>query len=107
MADQGSLRRMARSLRFYYHAWLRESDWPRWRALCEDLPDGYEEWQSAAELAIAGSRAQPWQIRKVEIEPQEYAAWCRARGRLHNAASRALYATFLGSRAQGESPEED
>ena len=104
-ADPGSFCCMAKPLRFYYHAWLREADWARWRALSEDLPDSYEEWRSAAEETIAKSRAQPWQIRKVEIDPEEYVAWCRARGRLYNAASRALYATFLGTTARSDSPE--
>ena len=104
--DPGSLRRMARPLRFYYHAWLREADWSRWGALSEDLPDSYEQWRSAAEEAIANSKAQPWQVRRIEIDPEDYVAWCRARGRLHNAASRALYATFLGTKAQGQDPEE-
>ena len=87
---------MAQSVRLHYHAWLRAADWPRWCALCEDLSGTHGEWLAGAEQAIKGGKVHPSQIRKVEFDPDEYAAWCRTKGRLCNAASRALYATFLG-----------
>jgi hypothetical protein len=87
---------MVQNVRPYYVAWLLEADWPRWSTLCEDLPDTYQEWLESAAQPARAIGVHPSRIRRVEFGPDEYATWCHSRGRLFNAASRALYATFLG-----------
>lgn len=75
----------------YLIPWFRLADWPRWRELYPGLQETHQQWVQATEQTLAGRGLRPNQIRKIEIDPDEFTTWCRANGHSLAARSRALY----------------
>ena len=76
-------------------AWYRESDYPRILQIMEDadlLHATFLEWQKAAEQAERMSERNGTPIIRAIIDPQEFPAWCRARGLNVDAGARMAFA---------------
>lgn len=74
--------------------WLSPANYDRAVALSEDgMPATYEAWREKIDKLIAqlppGIR-----VLKVEVEPDEVAAWCRANGRKVTTQNRSAFAAW-------------
>jgi hypothetical protein len=75
-------------------AWYRRDQWARLRELAADadkLEESYEAWLAGAQktlvqMTVAGVRA-----RRVDVDVDELARWCRREGRPVDGASRAAF----------------
>jgi hypothetical protein len=75
--------------------WYRKGDYARLRALFADgarLYETYAEWSAAARATEAHLVAQGHRVVRVEIEPEEFAAWCSAGNVALDAEARMRYA---------------
>lgn len=75
--------------------WMSREGFARLAALCDDprsfnLP--YEDWRQLAEAAISGMRAQGLEVVRVELDPERFLAWCRARDLRPDGRARSAYA---------------
>jgi hypothetical protein len=64
-------------------AWYRRQDYRRTLEVMEDrekLPLTFDKWQSRAEHAERQLRAEGQLPIRVPIDPEEFVAWCAARG---------------------------
>ena len=76
-------------------AWYRKGDYARLRASFADgahLHETYTEWSVAARATEAHLVAQGDRVVRVEIEPEEFTAWCSARNVAPDAKARMQYA---------------
>lgn len=76
-------------------AWYREADYARLRAMFEDgdvLHDTWEEWLKTANDTVAVLERDEAIVERVIIEPDEFLAWCTARGMPLNAKTRGTFA---------------
>ena len=63
--------------------WYKEEDYERLRAMFEDgdkLHDSYAGWLQAAENGVKQLEGGGMRVVKVQTDPDEFAAWCRAHG---------------------------
>ncbi len=75
-------------------AWYRRDQWTRLRELASDadkLEESYEDWlagaqQTLVQMAVAGVRA-----RRVDVDLDDLARWCRAEGCPLDSAARAAF----------------
>ena len=77
-------------------AWYSREAWKRLSAIADDrqqLDDTFEEWERGALEAIRDLASVGRQVRRVPIDVEAYATWCRQRGCRLDAASRAEYVT--------------
>lgn len=75
--------------------WYRKGDYARLRASFADgarLHETYAGWSAAARATEAHLVAQGHRAVRVEIEPEEFAAWCSARDVAQDAEARMRYA---------------
>jgi len=75
--------------------WYRKGDYARLRASFADgarLHERYPEWSAAARATEAHLVAQGHRVVRVEIEPEEFAAWCSACNVAPDAEARMRYA---------------
>jgi hypothetical protein len=73
-----------------YYPWIRREDYESFRRICPDdldFPDTYEAWFQLAEKHIGQAEARGVLVHKVEVYPQEFAAWGRASGIETNGAT--------------------
>lgn len=71
--------------------WYHEADYARLREMFEDgqnLQATYREWLKAANLSFQNLKTFAVAVEKVYITPDEFSAWCAARGKHLNAAAR-------------------
>ena len=79
--------------------WLTRANYDRAVALSEDvLPASYELWRARIDAVLAGLPAGVDVVR-IEADPDEVAAWCRAHGHRLTAQGRSA---FAAARAQCE-----
>jgi hypothetical protein len=82
-------------------AWLLREDWPQWQEIDPDLQP-YERWLSKVEGLIAETAKIGVVAEKVVVRPNEFSAWCIAKGRSISSNSRSQYAAeTLMQRAVG------
>jgi hypothetical protein len=75
-------------------AWYSREAWETLRAIADDreqLDDSFEEWERGALQAIRDFASVGRQVRRVPIDVEAYATWCRERGCRLDSASRAEY----------------
>jgi hypothetical protein len=60
----------------------------------DQMESDYEEWRANAEVQVAGLRAQGQDVRKIDIELDEFVAWCKSKEVPVNADSRSRYAAY-------------
>jgi hypothetical protein len=75
-------------------AWYHESDYMPLRKLFEDgekLHATYHEWLQAANLGFERLKKGGHIVEKVYITPDEFSAWCTAKGKRLNAESRIAF----------------
>ncbi|HBY60130.1 MAG TPA: hypothetical protein DEH78_09930 [Solibacterales bacterium] len=76
-------------------AWYRREDYDRWLAMVDDRDvweDTYDEWLACVEDLLRQKRPPGTTIVKTILDPDAFAAWCRARGRKLDGSARADYA---------------
>lgn len=79
-------------------AWYTRAEWERLCAVADDrdaLDDTFEDWERGALAVIGKLTAAGRQIRKIPIDVEALAAWCRQEGRRLDGAARAAYVTHL------------
>ncbi|HVA19430.1 MAG TPA: hypothetical protein VMU55_04580 [Solirubrobacteraceae bacterium] len=77
-------------------AWYTREGWERLRELASDrdaLDDTFEAWERGARAALCELECTGRAVRKVPIDVEALAAWCRAQHRALDAAARAEYVT--------------
>lgn len=80
-------------------AWYRREDYPRIYAMMADrkkLPETFEDWEATALDTEEMLRSAGHVTRHVIVDPGRFQAWCLAKGRKLNAASRAEFAADAG-----------
>ena len=75
--------------------WLRPEDYPRFRAIFDDVDDTFEQWRTRMERKLVELAKQGIEIERMLIDPDALVAWCAANGRKVDAQARALYPAFL------------
>jgi hypothetical protein len=78
--------------------WIERKYYDALKALSpndSDLPDTYDEWFKLATEQIAKLEASSITVNKVVINPQEFAAWCKASGVETNNATLGGFAIAL------------
>ncbi len=76
-------------------AWYRRDQWARLRELAADadrLEEAYEDWLAGAQKAVVQMTALGVRVRRVDIDLDELARWCRHEGRPLDSAARAAFA---------------
>jgi len=72
--------------------WLTPANYDRAVALSDDgMPASYEAWREKIDRVIGGLPAGV-EVVRVEVDPDEVAAWCRANGRKVDTNSRSAFA---------------
>lgn len=75
--------------------WYTEQNYPRILEVMEDahlLPSTYAEWRERAEAVHRDLERQRVIVYRVDIDPDSFAAWCRARGLNVDASGRSEFA---------------
>lgn len=75
--------------------WLRPEDYPRFRAIFDDVDDTFEEWRARMDRRLVEFSQKGIEIERMLINPDELVAWCRANGRPVDANARAEYPAVL------------
>ncbi len=84
--------------------WLRREDYEAFKLLSpddSDLPDTFDEWLKLASQEIKYLKANNIIVKEVTIDPEEFAAYCRASGVDPNSHTRAAF-TVAEERFQRE-----
>lgn len=74
--------------------WYHRADWPRLHAQFADrdaITDCYDAWKSTAIAREARWQRDGYDVKRVELRPEAFDAWCRRHGRQANYASRRAY----------------
>lgn len=82
--------------------WFRREDFPRIKSLMEDgqrLHRTWEEWHAAAQKGEQSLQAQGHVVHRAVLLPDEFVAWCAARGIGLNAKSRMHFAALTAHEA--------
>ncbi len=80
--------------------WVKPEDWKRHVSLCVDganLPTTYEKWRYGTEKAIDTFAKQGWEIVKVHVDLDEFAAWCKLKGLNIDSQARMGYANEIAA----------
>jgi hypothetical protein len=78
---------MARTVPFY---WFREQDYDYIRGLIPNdphLPASFAQWQQVANKQLAQIKAGGAAIQKIDVDPREFVAYCKAKGIEHSIAA--------------------
>jgi len=76
-------------------AQYRKDQWDRWLAVADDrdqLEETYEEWQEYAEGMAKRLRRAGLEVIWVDLELDEFTAWCQSRGYRNDGESRSRWA---------------
>jgi hypothetical protein len=79
-------------------AWYTRAGWERLCELAADrdaLDESFEDWEDSALVAINELTTAGQQIRKIPVDVEALAVWCRQHGRPLDSAARAAYVTHL------------
>ena len=75
-------------------AWYRPEQWSLLRALSsdpEELEQTHGEWLAGATKTIKDLRKGGIEVKKMDVDVQELAAWCQREGRPLDGEARAMY----------------
>ena len=81
--------------------WYTESEWAKVKASAiepERFESSYSEWMHMANESLSNLRAVGIMAEKFEVNADALLAWCLARGKTNNAASRAEFVSEQSSR---------
>lgn len=81
-------------------AWLRKEDWPRWQAIDPELPP-YDRWLARITHGMAEAERKGIAAEKITVDPDTFAAWCKAEGKPVHRDTRAAYAAAQLMRRTG------
>lgn len=82
-------------------AWYSREDYPRVLDVMDDadkLPRTYDRWRELAEAGEGREKAAGHIVVRAVIEPEEFVAWCRARGLNVDSKARTLFASEVAAR---------
>jgi hypothetical protein len=82
-------------------AWYAREDYPRILEIMADaqtLPATYEKWLKLAEEIERGMMSQDHVVVRAVIDPDEFPAWCAARGLNVDADGRKRFASWVAFR---------
>ncbi|MGH8236387.1 MAG: hypothetical protein ACREXP_05115 [Steroidobacteraceae bacterium] len=85
-------------------AWFTREQWQRLTEVVDDrneLDGTFEQWERNALAALYKLNSQGHSVRKVMVNVETLAAWCRGRGRRMDGAARAGYVIALLGIADG------
>ena len=85
-------------------AWFTRVQWQRLTEVVDDrneLDVTFEQWERNALAALYKLESQGYSIRKVMVDVETFAAWCRERGRRIDGTARADYVIALLTLADG------
>ena len=77
-------------------AWYRPEQWSLLRALAADpdeLEETHEEWLAVATKGIADLRRTGAVVKKLDVDVQELAQWCRDHRRALDGTARVMFVT--------------
>jgi hypothetical protein len=80
--------------------WIRQPDYARYRELCDDrdnLPAKYEKWVYAANKAFDQFQRQGLNVIKVEVDLDQFVAWCRSKNLDIDGRTRTRYANEIAA----------
>lgn len=80
-----------------YVLWLKPEDYPRFRAIFDDVDDTYDEWRARMERKIPELIQRGIYIERTLVDPDKLVEWCRANGRAVDAEARAAYPAWLAA----------
>lgn len=89
-------------------AWYEERDYPRILDIMEDaesLFGAYDEWKKAAEFGERREQAAGHTVIRAVIKPEQFLAWCAARGAKVDSHARTAFANEQAARHAGVRPE--
>lgn len=72
-------------------AWLKKDDWKTWQDLDDQVPP-YDQWLSKINSAMKDAERAGAKTEKIEIEPEIFVAWCKAKGVKVGRDSQSAYA---------------
>ena len=81
-------------------AWYRREDYERVRDIMEDgdqFPATYEEWENRAKLVMADAKARGNPVRLIEVDLDEFVAYCREEVIPQGAEARMQYTLAKGA----------
>jgi hypothetical protein len=88
-------------------AWLTKANFAAHRRLDPTgLQQTFEQWLRSAERIEQETQARGIKVRRVEIDPDALAAWCRDRGVAVNSKARGLFAGIMVGETQSETDPE-
>lgn len=85
-------------------AWYKRPQWPRLRELSAEpakLAETYDEWLAQAQAQLAELRARGLGVKRVIVDVEELADWCRRNGRPVDPAAAAAFAATLVEQGRG------
>jgi len=84
--------------------WFKAESYDACRAMMSDgvgLPQQYNDWLMHAEALRREAEGAGHHVLKVDIEPKDFFAWCRARNITPDAKARVRFANFVAFREAG------
>ena len=78
--------------------WYRRENWVRLKALFTDgekLHRTYDEWLAAAEQGCQAVELDGHRAIRIDIDPDTFAQWCKAKGFQPDAEARRKFATLM------------
>lgn len=82
--------------------WYQRENFAHLRTMFEDgnnLPENYDKWLAAAERGRQSQEAQGHRVICVNIDPDDFSAWCRMHGLKLDAKARVKYANLMAAAA--------
>ncbi|MFN0313988.1 MAG: hypothetical protein ACKVQA_02980 [Burkholderiales bacterium] len=86
-------------------AWFYRDHWQRLTEVAEnrnELDDTFEEWERNALKAVQTMERQGQSVKRVYIDTDALASWCKAKGLSVHGKSRAQYVSFLLRQCDGK-----
>jgi uncharacterized membrane protein len=86
-------------------AWYARKNYPRVLKFMEDahlLPSSYDQWRARAERLVRQTEASGVRVIKVDVDPEEFVAWAKARGLKADANARVEFANEAAFAPVGE-----
>lgn len=80
--------------------WIRREDYPRYLSLCVDaanLPPTHEKWLYAANKGVERLSRAGIEVFRVEVDLDEFVAWCRTKGLNVDSEARTSYANEIAA----------
>jgi hypothetical protein len=81
-------------------AWFNENDWEEWKKISADkIEDNYEEWLIEASLSKSKFEEEGYNVKQVNITPNNFKNWCKKNHKKLDSSSRSQYVSELLQKA--------